>query len=60
MAQINDNYYEDLDAGKMKEILVALKEGKDIPAGSQTGRKCSMAVTGPTSLEKEAKKAGIA
>lgn len=59
MVQINDDYYEDLTPERMKEILVALAAGKDVPAGSQKGRKGSMAVTGPTTLEEGAKKAGI-
>lgn len=59
MVQINDDYYEDLTPQRMEDILGALKEGKDVPAGSQTGRKCSMADTGPTTLEDQAKKAGI-
>lgn len=59
MIQINDDYYEDLKPETMKEILVALASGKEVPVGSQTGRKGSMAKTGPTSLEKEAKKAGV-
>ena len=59
MVQINDDYYEDLTPEKMREILEALKQGKSVPAGSQTGRKCSMAITGPTSLHDEAEKAGV-
>jgi NADH-quinone oxidoreductase subunit E len=60
MVQINDDYYEDLDADSMKTILTALSEVKEVPIGSQTGRKGSMALSGPTTLEKEAKKAGVA
>lgn len=59
MIQINDDYYEDLTPESMKEILVALAEGKEVPIGSQTGRKGSMAITGPTTLEEKAKKTGI-
>lgn len=59
MIQINDNYYEDLDGEKTEELLTALRDGKEVPVGSQSGRKCSMAVTGPTTLEEEAKKAGV-
>lgn len=59
MIQINDDYYEDLTPESMKEILVALAAGKDVPVGSQTGRKGSMAISGPTTLEEGAKKAGI-
>ncbi|MGM0421825.1 MAG: NADH-quinone oxidoreductase subunit NuoE [Pseudomonadota bacterium] len=59
MIQINDDYYEDLDAKRLEDVLTALAEGKDVPPGSQTGRKGSMAQLGPTSLESQAKKAGI-
>lgn len=60
MIQINDHYYEDLTADRMKEILALLKDGKDLPVGSQIGRKCSMSAAGPTSLEDLAKKHKIA
>ncbi|MBI4030802.1 MAG: NADH-quinone oxidoreductase subunit NuoE [Proteobacteria bacterium] len=59
MVQINDDYYEDLTAARMSEILNALKDGKPVPAGSQTGRRGSMAQSGPTSLQKLAKKTGV-
>ncbi|MBL4805479.1 MAG: NADH-quinone oxidoreductase subunit NuoE [Alphaproteobacteria bacterium] len=59
MVQINDDYYEDLTADSMKELLDVLAEGLKPKIGSQKGRKSSMAITGPTSLEKEAKKAGV-
>lgn len=60
MVQINDHYYEDLTPERMKEIIDALAAGKDVPQGPQNGRKCSMAVTGPTTLTEDAKKAGVA
>ena len=60
MVQINDDYYEDLTAESMKEILVALADGKDVPVGSQTGRKCSMAAEGTTTLHDLAKKNKVA
>lgn len=44
MIQVNDDYFEDLTAERMEEILTLLAEGKEIPVGSQTGRQCSMAV----------------
>lgn len=59
MIQINDDYYEDLTPERMVEILDALAEGKKVPVGSQAGRKGSMAISGPTTLEERAKKAGI-
>ena len=59
MVQINDDYYEDLTPEKMTEILVLLKKDIMPPSGPQNGRIGSMAITGPTSLEEQAKKAGI-
>lgn len=59
MIQMNDLYYEDLTSEKMIEILESLKRDEIPPAGPQNGRRGSMAITGPTSLEKQAKKAGV-
>jgi NADH-quinone oxidoreductase subunit E len=59
MVQVNDDYYEDLTPERMVEMLDAMKAGKPVPVGSQTGRKASMAATGPTSLEEQARKAGV-
>jgi hypothetical protein len=59
MVQINDEYYEDLTPTRVVEILKALKDGKDVPAGSQTGRRTSMAASGPTTLMEKAKKTGV-
>jgi NADH-quinone oxidoreductase subunit E len=59
MIQINDDYYEDLTPDILGDVLDALSKGKDVPTGSQTGRKGSMAQLGPTSLEEQAKKAGL-
>ena len=59
MVQINDDYYEDLTAESMKAILTALVEGREVPIGSQTGRRGSMPEGGPTSLQKLAKKRGV-
>lgn len=60
MVQINDDYYEDLTADTMTEILVCLREGKKVTVGSQTGRKGSMSLEGPTTLKKQAEKTGVA
>lgn len=60
MVQINDDYYEDLTPDNMKEVLVSLQEGIKPTIGSQTGRKASMSAAGPTTLEKIAKKTGVA
>jgi NADH dehydrogenase (ubiquinone) flavoprotein 2 len=43
----------------MVEILQALKDGKDVPVGSQTGRKGSMAAGGTTTLVEKARKSGV-
>lgn len=59
MAQINDDYYEDLNEKNMSEILDLLSEDMKPQTGSQKGRKGSMALSGPTSLEEKAKKAGV-
>lgn len=60
MVQINDLYYEDLTAERMVEILDSLKKDEIPPAGPQNGRTGSMAISGPTTLEEQAKKAGVA
>ncbi len=59
MVQVNDDYYEDLTPALMVDIFKALAEGRDVPVGSQKGRKGSMASTGPTTLGAQAEKAGI-
>lgn len=59
MVQINDDYYEDLTTESIVEILQYLKEDQKPPVGSQKGRKGSMAISGPTTLEKQAKKVGF-
>ncbi|MFQ5773224.1 MAG: NADH-quinone oxidoreductase subunit NuoE [Kiloniellaceae bacterium] len=50
MVQINDDYYEDLTPRRMTEIIDELRAGKDVPAGPQTGRRCSAPEGGPTTL----------
>lgn len=59
MVQINDDYYEDLTAASMVEILETLAQGLKPQIGSQTGRKASMSAAGPTTLKDEAKKAKV-
>lgn len=59
MVQINDDYYEDLNEEIMVKMLDQLKAGKKVTVGSQTGRKASMAASGPTTLMEEAKKAKV-
>ncbi|GJL84889.1 MAG: NADH dehydrogenase [Micavibrio sp.] len=60
MMQINDDYFEDLTSDTIKEVLDLLAEDMKPKVGSQRGRKGSMAMSGPTSLEDRAKKAGVA
>ena len=60
MVQINDDYYEDLTPDTMKEVLALLAEDMKPQIVSQKGRKTSMPLTGPTTLAKQAKKAGVA
>ncbi len=59
MVQINDDYYEDLTAENMKEVLNCLAEDIKPTIGSQTGRRASMPCSGPTCLSKQAKKAKV-
>lgn len=59
MIQLNkDDYFEDLTAERMIEILDLLAENRreDIPVGSQVGRNCSVAITGPTTLKQVGEK----
>ena len=41
MMQINDDFYEDLDAGSTFRILGSLARGEKVTVGSQTGRRSS-------------------
>ncbi|MDE0393082.1 MAG: NADH-quinone oxidoreductase subunit NuoE [Rhodospirillales bacterium] len=50
MVQINDDFYEDLDPARMKEILRACKAGDPPSPGPQTGRQTSAPSSGPTTL----------
>ena len=59
MVQINDDYFEDLTPETMKEVLDLLGEGLQPHVGSQKGRKASMAISGPTTLKEQAKKAKV-
>lgn len=38
VVQINDDYYEDLNAVRFQHILITLKEGGAVPAGTQIDR----------------------
>ncbi|MEJ0063680.1 MAG: NADH-quinone oxidoreductase subunit NuoE [Alphaproteobacteria bacterium] len=51
MVQVNDDFYEDLDAARMEKLIDDLAAGRKPEAGSMTGRRGSCAQTGPTSLK---------
>lgn len=59
MVQINDDYYEDLTADSVKQVLSDLANGKEVSVGSQKGRKASMALSGTTTLIEQADKLGV-
>ncbi|MGH7043153.1 MAG: complex I 24 kDa subunit family protein [Acetobacteraceae bacterium] len=48
--QVNDNFYEDMDAERTRALLAALREGKPPAPGSMTGRQTSAPEGGPTTL----------
>jgi NADH-quinone oxidoreductase E subunit len=50
VVQINDDFYEDLDAKKLEAILDALARGEKPEMGSQTGRQGSAPEGGPQVL----------
>ncbi len=50
MIQINDDYYEDLTPENIVILLSDLQAGRKISVGSQSGRKGSQALSGPTTL----------
>ncbi len=50
MLQINDDYYEDLDAGSLAKLLDDLKNDRPVSKGSQTGRLASARSDGPHTL----------
>ena len=50
MVQINDDYYEDLDAGGMVDVLDALARGETPQTGPQGGRHASEPQSGPRAL----------
>src|SRR5438874_2971421 len=50
MAQINYDYYEDLNAGTFEKILDELAAGRTPPHGPQIDRQLSAPVGGPTTL----------
>ena len=54
MAQINVDYYEDLDADSFNKILDAMAAGKKVKPGPQIVRQLSAPVGGPTTLKEKA------
>ena len=50
VVQINDDYYEDLDAESLSRLLAAMARGETPAAGSVIGRQTSAPATGPTTL----------
>ncbi len=50
MVQIGDDYYEDLSPERLSALLDDLQAGKEIAAGSQTGRQSSMPDGGAITL----------
>lgn len=59
MVQVNDDYYEDLTPENMTTLLDDLAADRKVTVGSQQGRKGSMSIKGPTTLEDQARKAGV-
>ncbi len=59
MIQVNDDYYEDLTAESVVTILKSFQKDVVPPSGPQNGRIGSMSIAGPTTLEEQAKKAGV-
>jgi NADH-quinone oxidoreductase E subunit len=51
VVQINDDFYEDLDAASIVKILNALKAGEQPKPGPQIDRQTSAPVGGPTTLK---------
>ena len=50
VVQINDDFFEDLDADSLGDLLEDLANGEAPAAGSVIGRQTSAPVTGPTTL----------
>jgi NADH-quinone oxidoreductase subunit E len=48
--QVNDDFYEDMDAARTEALLEALKRGEVPKRGSMTGRQTSAPEGGPTTL----------
>ncbi|MGA3004474.1 MAG: NAD(P)H-dependent oxidoreductase subunit E [Acetobacteraceae bacterium] len=48
--QVDDDFYEDMDAEKTKALIEALRAGQPPPPGSMSGRQTSAPEGGPTTL----------
>ena len=48
--QVDDDFYEDMDAEKVMHLLAALRRGERPPAGSMAGRQTSAPEGGPITL----------
>jgi NADH-quinone oxidoreductase subunit E len=48
--QVDDDFYEDMDAEKVSQLLAALRRGERPTPGSMTGRQTSAPEGGPTTL----------
>ena len=48
--QVDDDFYEDMDAAKVTELLAALRKGERPAPGSMTGRQTSAPEGGPNTL----------
>jgi NADH-quinone oxidoreductase subunit E len=53
VVQINDDFYEDLDADSLKKVLDAFRRGEAPRPGPQVDRQTSAPVGGPTTLKDE-------
>jgi NADH-quinone oxidoreductase subunit E len=49
--QVDDDFYEDMDAEKVTSLLAALRRGERPKPGSMTGRQTSAPEGGPTTLQ---------
>ena len=48
--QVDDDFYEDMDAAKVEELIAALRRGEPPPRGSMSGRLNSAPAGGPVTL----------
>jgi len=53
VVQINDDFYEDLDAQSTKRVLDAFRRGETPEPGPQIARQTSAPVGGPITLKGE-------